>query len=90
MHGSFLLHARHAAVVILAHNHPSGEVGPSSADLAVTQAPKSALALIDARVLDHIVVGESRGASRAERGLVRARPRRRVPGHEAIGVRTRL
>ncbi|BEP46170.1 DNA repair protein RadC [Variovorax sp. V15] len=59
-----------ASAVILAHNHPSGAVEPSQEDLAVTQALKSALALIDVRVLDHIVVGANRVASMAERGLL--------------------
>ena len=59
-----------ASAVILAHNHPSGSVEPSQEDLAVTQALKSALALIDVRVLDHIVVGANRVASMAERGLL--------------------
>ncbi|WP_418126504.1 DNA repair protein RadC (plasmid) [Variovorax sp. 375MFSha3.1] len=59
-----------ASAVILAHNHPSGAVEPSREDLAVTQALKSALALIDVRVLDHIVVGANRVASMAERGLL--------------------
>ncbi|SEF35322.1 DNA repair protein RadC [Variovorax sp. NFACC27] len=59
-----------ASAVILAHNHPSGVVEPSPDDLAVTEALKSALALIDVRVLDHIVVGADRVASMAERGLL--------------------
>jgi len=59
-----------ASAVILAHNHPSGAVEPSPADLAVTQALKEALALIDVRVLDHIVVGGNRVLSMAERGLI--------------------
>lgn len=59
-----------ASAVIFAHNHPSGAVEPSQEDLAVTQALKSALALIDVRVLDHIVVGANRVASMAERGLL--------------------
>ncbi|WP_198086259.1 JAB domain-containing protein [Variovorax sp. E3] len=59
-----------ASGVILAHNHPSGEVEPSSADVAVTEALKGALALVDVRVLDHIVVAGNRAVSMAERGLV--------------------
>lgn len=48
--------ARSAAGVILCHNHPSGKAEPSRADLALTQTLKSALALVDVRVLDHFVV----------------------------------
>jgi DNA repair protein RadC len=59
-----------AAAVILAHNHPSGEVEPSAADRALTDALKEALAHIDVRVLDHFVVAGNRAVSMAERGLV--------------------
>ena len=59
-----------AAAVILAHNHPSGEVEPSSADQLLTNALKEALAYIDVRVLDHFVVAGNRAVSMAERGLV--------------------
>ncbi|QIK38997.1 JAB domain-containing protein [Caldichromatium japonicum] len=59
-----------AAAVILAHNHPSGMAEPSEADLAITRRLKEALALIDVRVLDHIIVGDGRGTSFAERGLL--------------------
>lgn len=59
-----------AAAVILAHNHPSGMVEPSRADLALTAALKDALAFIDVRVLDHVVVAGSCTVSMAERGLV--------------------
>lgn len=45
--------------VILAHNHPSGFTEPSQADIKITQRLKEALALIDVRVLDHIVIGLS-------------------------------
>ncbi len=59
-----------AAAVILAHNHPSGVAEPSRADEYVTGALKSALALVDVRVLDHIVVGHGQTVSLAERGLL--------------------
>lgn len=59
-----------AGAVILAHNHPSGAVEPSRADEFLTQTLKSALALVDVRVLDHIVVGRGGTCSMAERGLV--------------------
>ena len=60
----------HAAAVVLAHNHPSGDVEPSRADEALTQTLKAALALVDVRVLDHIVVGPGKALSMAERGLI--------------------
>ena len=62
--------ARNAAAVLLAHNHPSGVAEPSRADEHLTQALKSALALVDVRVLDHLVVGHGQVVSMAERGLV--------------------
>ena len=62
---------RHAAAVILAHNHPSGQGDPSAADLALTRTLKDALALIDVRVLDHfIVAGPGKPTSLAEHGLL--------------------
>ncbi len=62
--------AHNAAAVVLAHNHPSGLAEPSRADEFVTQALKSALQLVDVRVLDHLVVGQGRVVSFAERGLL--------------------
>jgi len=59
-----------AGAVILAHNHPSGEPEPSRADEYLTTQVKSALALLDVRLLDHIVVGGDRTVSMAERGLM--------------------
>ena len=59
-----------AAAVILAHNHPSGAAEPSRADEYLTQTLKSALQLIDVRVLDHLVVGHNEVISFAERGLL--------------------
>jgi len=58
-----------AAAVIFAHNHPSGNAEPSMADQAITNKLKDALALIDVRVLDHLVVGED-VISFAESGLI--------------------
>ncbi|MDE2298943.1 MAG: DNA repair protein RadC, partial [Burkholderiales bacterium] len=60
----------HAAAVILAHNHPSGAAEPSRADEYLTQTLKSALQLVDVRVLDHLVVGHNEVISFAERGLL--------------------
>lgn len=62
--------ARNAAAVVLAHNHPSGSTDPSRADEALTQTLKSALALVDVRVLDHVIVAGEKTLSFAERGLL--------------------
>lgn len=59
-----------AGAVVLAHNHPSGTVQPSRADEALTQTLKSALALIDVRVLDHVIVAPGDALSMAEKGLL--------------------
>ena len=59
-----------AANVILAHNHPSGSPEPSQADISITQRIIAASALIDAGVLDHIIVGTGRSVSFAQRGLL--------------------
>ncbi len=57
-----------AAAVILVHNHPSGEPEPSQADIQITGRLKTALALIDIRVLDHLIVGADGCVSLAQRG----------------------
>jgi DNA repair protein RadC len=59
-----------AAAVILAHNHPSGVAEPSDADRRITTRLKDALALVDIRVLDHIVIGDQLATSFAERGWI--------------------
>lgn len=59
-----------AAAVIFAHNHPSGVAEPSQADISITRRLKNALALLDIRVLDHLIVGEGEVTSLAERGLM--------------------
>ena len=61
---------QNAAAVILCHNHPSGCADPSRADESLTQTLKSALALIDVRVLDHFIVTRSTVVSFAELGLL--------------------
>ncbi len=48
-----------AAAVIIAHNHPSGLTDASPNDIAVTHRLSEALALIDARLLDHIIIGDN-------------------------------
>lgn len=59
-----------AAAVIFSHQHPSGCTDPSSADRALTQTLRAALSLIDVRVLDHLIVGQSTPYSFAESGLL--------------------
>jgi len=59
-----------AAAVTFAHNHPSGVAEPSQSDLRITERLKDSLALIDVRVLDHMIVGETSVTSMAERGLI--------------------
>jgi DNA repair protein RadC len=62
--------AHHASAVVFAHNHPGGTVTPSRADERLTQALKSALALVDVRVLDHVIVAPGAALSMAEQGLI--------------------
>jgi DNA repair protein RadC len=59
-----------AGAVIFAHNHPSGLAEPSRADELLTRALKDSLALVDVRVLDHVVVAGHASVSFAERGLL--------------------
>jgi DNA repair protein RadC len=59
-----------ASAVVLSHNHPSGTVQPSRADEMLTQTLKTTLALIDVRVLDHVIVAQGEALSMAERGLM--------------------
>lgn len=62
--------AHNSAALILVHNHPSGVAEPSRADEALTQTLKSALARVDVRVIDHLIVAGSTILSFAERGLI--------------------
>lgn len=59
-----------AAAVIVSHNHPSGNPEPSAADRVLTQQLKQALALVDVRMLDHVIVAGAAATSFAERGLL--------------------
>lgn len=59
-----------AAALIIAHNHPSGIAEPSQADLAITRKLRDALQLMDIRLLDHFIIGDSEVFSLAESGLV--------------------
>jgi DNA repair protein RadC len=58
------------ASCILVHNHPSGSLQPSRSDELLTKTMKDVLALIDVRVLDHIIISGERSQSMAELGLV--------------------
>ncbi len=62
--------AHNAAAVIFAHPHPSGCVEPSKHDIRITERLQEALALIDVRVLDHVIVGGTDVLSMAQRGLL--------------------
>jgi DNA repair protein RadC len=62
--------AVNAAAVILAHNHPSGVAEPSQADERITRRLKSALELVDIRLLDHLVIGDGTSTSLASRGMI--------------------
>ena len=61
---------RNAAALALAHNHPSGEAKPSRADELLTQTLKSALGLVDVRIIDHFIVAGDKVVSFAELGLI--------------------
>ncbi len=62
--------AHNAAALIFAHNHPSGVAEPSQADRTITHRLKEALALVEIRVLDHIIIGDQVAYSFAEQGLM--------------------
>jgi DNA repair protein RadC len=59
-----------AAAVMMIHVHPSGIAEPSQADELITQRVKEMLALVDVRVLDHVIVAKTQIVSLAERGLI--------------------
>ena len=59
-----------AAAIILAHNHPSGVAEPSQADERITRRVKSALELVDIRLLDHLIIGDGISTSLASRGML--------------------
>ncbi|QLQ29992.1 MAG: hypothetical protein HZT39_02865 [Pseudoxanthomonas sp.] len=62
--------ALNAAAVMVAHNHPSGYAEPSAADRAVTTQLKTALGMVEVRLLDHFVVTADRAVSMAARGWI--------------------
>ena len=59
-----------ASAMILAHNHPSGNLKPSEADLKITKKIKDAAKLMDIAVLDHIIVGDESYLSFADENLL--------------------
>lgn len=59
-----------ASALILAHNHPSGDPGPSSEDISITRRLKEAGELIGIKVLDHIIIGDGQYVSFVEKGLL--------------------
>lgn len=62
--------SRNATAVILAHNHPSGIAEPSQADEIITTRLRDALALVEIRLLDHLIIGDGHCISLAEKGLI--------------------
>jgi len=62
--------ACNASALLCVHQHPSGNPEPSRADEALTRALMAALALVDVRIIDHIVIAGDRHVSFAERGLI--------------------
>jgi DNA repair protein RadC len=62
--------AKNAAALLVAHPHPSGVAEPSHADEVITQRLKEALALVDIRVLDHLIIAGGDVISMAEKGLL--------------------
>ncbi|MCC8999183.1 MAG: hypothetical protein LM522_06735, partial [Candidatus Contendobacter sp.] len=56
-----------AAAVIVAHNHPSGEIEPSRQDIDLTKRLKEALNLVDVNLLDHLIIGSVNSFSFVER-----------------------
>lgn len=65
--------ARNAAAVVFCHNHPSGDPEPSNCDIILTEDLKRSLAMIDVRVLDHIIIGGGEPLSMLEKGLIRSK-----------------
>ena len=60
----------HSNSVVLCHNHPSGNLRPSSADIELTEKAKKGLLLLDILVLDHIIISEKGYYSFADEGLL--------------------
>ncbi len=62
--------ANNAAAVVMSHNHPSGSLQPSRADVGMTATLNTVLALVDVRILDHVIVGGAGALSMAEMGML--------------------
>jgi len=56
--------------IILAHNHPSGNIQPSDADINVTEKITAAGKLFDIKVMDHIIIGQGQYYSFADNGMI--------------------
>ncbi|HRO72609.1 MAG TPA: JAB domain-containing protein [Saprospiraceae bacterium] len=61
---------RLASAIILCHNHPSGNLKPSNEDINLTKRVKEAAALLDIRILDHIIIGDMNYYSFADEGML--------------------
>jgi DNA repair protein RadC len=61
---------RKASAIILVHNHPSGHVKPSDADVRLTQTIREAAKSLDILVHDHLIIGENRFFSFREEGMI--------------------
>ncbi len=61
---------KNAAAIILAHNHPSGEINPSTDDQAITSKIKQACKLVDIQLLDHVIIAGGEFFSFADKGLL--------------------
>jgi DNA repair protein RadC len=59
-----------ASGIILAHNHPSGELDPSSEDKAITRKIKAGAELLDLKVLDHLIISKYNFYSFADEGIL--------------------
>ena len=59
-----------ASGVILAHNHPSGNLYPSNGDIAITRKVKEALKLLDSQLLDHVIISADGYKSLADEGIL--------------------
>lgn len=62
---------RRSTSLIIAHNHPSGNLNPSEADISITEKIKSAAQLMDIQVLDHLIVAGKNYFSFADEGMMR-------------------